>query len=189
MAKIAICMADGCEEIEALTVVDVIRRAQMEIVMLSVGGSRKVTGSHGIAFETDDLIDNVNWDEIDGIVLPGGMPGTLHLGESAPVTDRIRAFAKEGKLVAAICAAPSVLGDNGLLEGKKATSFPGFEDRLTGAEYVTDPVAVGGNIITSRGMGTAIDFALSIVAYFTDRETAASLGENFMYDRFWETLA
>ena len=94
MAKIAICMADGCEEIEALTVVDVIRRAQMEIVMLFVVGSRKVTGSHGIAFETDDLIDNVNWDEIDGRVLTGGMPGTIYRGEIALVADRSRAVAK-----------------------------------------------------------------------------------------------
>ena len=124
MAKIAICMTDGCEEIEALTVVDVIRRAQMEIVMLSVGGSRKVTGSHGIAFETDDLIDNVNWDEIDGIVLPGGMPGTLHLGESAPVTDRIRAFAKEGKLVAAICAAPACWETTGFWKVRRPPLSP-----------------------------------------------------------------
>lgn len=189
MAKIAICMADGCEEIEALTVVDVVRRAKMEIEMLSINGTKQVTGSHGITIETDDLIENADWEEIDGIVLPGGMPGTIHLGECAAVTERIRSFAGEGKLVAAICAAPSVLGDNGLLEGKKATSFPGFEDRLKGAEYVTDPVAWDGNLITSRGMGTAIDFALSIVAYFSDRETAASLGESFMYDRFWKTLA
>lgn len=189
MAKIAICMADGCEEIEALTVVDVVRRAKMEIEMLSINGTKQVTGSHGITIETDDLIENADWEEIDGIVLPGGMPGTIHLGECAAVTERIRSFAGGGKLVAAICAAPSVLGDNGLLEGKKATSFPGFEDRLKGAEYVTDPVAWDGNLITSRGMGTAIDFALSIVAYFSDRETAAGLGESFMYDRFWKTLA
>ena len=181
MAKIAICMADGCEEIEALTVVDVIRRAQMEIVMLSVGGSRKVTGSHGIAFETDDLIDNVNWDEIDGIVLPGGMPGTLHLGESAPVTDRIRAFAKEGKLVAAICAAPTVLGEAGLLKGRKATCYPGCEDGLKGAEVLTDRVVIDGNITTSRGVGTAIPFALSLTAQLFDQNKADEIRESIVY--------
>ena len=181
MAKIAICMTDGCEEIEALTVVDVIRRAQMEIVMLSVGGSRKVTGSHGIAFETDDLIDNVNWDEIDGIVLPGGMPGTLHLGESAPVTDRIRAFAKEGKLVAAICAAPSVLGQAGLLKGRRAACYPGFEEKLTGADVSTDEVVRDGHIVTSRGMGTAIPFGLALTAYFLGQEKADALGRSIIY--------
>lgn len=189
MAKIAVCMADGCEEIEALTVVDVLRRGKMEAVTLSVNGIKKVTGSHQITFETDDLIENARWDTFDGIVLPGGMPGTTNLGSCAAVTERIRSFASEGKLVAAICAAPSVLGENGLLEGKRATSYPGFEEKLKGAGYVTEPVAVDGNIITSRGMGTAIDFSLSIVAYFTDRENAAELGETFMYDRFWETLA
>lgn len=189
MAKIAVCMADGCEEIEALTVVDVLRRGKFEVVTLSVNGAQKVTGSHQVTFETDGLIENAQWDTFDGIVLPGGMPGTTNLGDCAAVTETIRGFAAEGKLVAAICAAPSVLGENGLLEGKKATSYPGVEKKMKGARYVTDPVAVDGNIITSRGMGTAIDFALSIVAYFTDRENAAQLGETFMYDRFWETLA
>lgn len=189
MAKIAVCMADGCEEIEALTVVDVLRRAKMDVATLSINGKKQVTGSHQVTFETDGLIEEAKWEDFDGIVLPGGMPGTIHLGECGAVTERIRQFADEGKLVAAICAAPSVLGENGLLEGKRATSYPGFEDKMKGAEYVTDPVAVDGNIITSRGMGTAIDFALSIVAYFTDKENAAQLGESFMYDRFWETLA
>ena len=189
MAKIAVCMANGCEEIEALTVVDVLRRAKFDVTMLAVEGDRMVTGSHGIVIGADGLIEAADWGAFDGIVLPGGMPGTLHLGESRQVTEAVRAFAAEGKLVAAICAAPSVLGQNGLLEGKKATSYPGFEDQMPGADYVTDPVAVDGNIITSRGMGTAIDFALSIVSYYMDRAQAAQLGESFMYDRFWETLA
>lgn len=181
MAKIAVCMADGCEEVEALTVVDVLRRAKMDVVTLSVNGTKKVTGSHQVTFETDQRIEEAAWDEIDGIVLPGGMPGTLHLGACGAVTEQIRSFASQGKLVAAICAAPSVLGENGLLKGKRATSYPGFEEKMAGAEYVTDAVAVDDNVITSRGMGTAIDFALSIVAYFTDKETAVQLGETFMY--------
>ena len=181
MAKIAICMADGCEEIEALTVVDVIRRAQMEIVMLSVGGSRKVTGSHGIAFETDDLIDNVNWDEIDGIVLPGGMPGTLHLGESAPVTDRIRAFAKEGKLVAAICAAPSVLGCMGLLDGREAVCYPGFEHYMPAARMQDADVAVTDQIITGRALGAGIPFALALIARLEGQDKADQVQQAIVY--------
>ena len=184
MAKIAICMADGCEEIEALTVVDVLRRAGFEAVTFSITGKNHVTSSHKVTFETDALIEDADWDTFDGIVLPGGMPGTTNLGAHQVVTETIKKFAREGKLVAAICAAPSVLGNNGLLQGKRATSYPGFEDQMEGAIYVTDPVAVDGNIITSRGMGTAIDFSLSIVAYFTDKENAAAQGEKFMYDRF-----
>lgn len=185
--KIAVCMADGCEEIEALTVVDVLRRGKIQVTMLSINGTQKVRGSHQVVFETDALIEDAQWETYDGIVLPGGMPGTTNLGSCAEVTERLRTFASEGKLVAAICAAPGILGENGLLEGKKATSYPGFEEKMKGAQYVKDPVAVDENIITSRGMGTAIDFALSIVAYFTDREYAAQLGESFMYDRFGET--
>ena len=116
MCKIGIFMADGCEEIEALTVVDVVRRAKMEIVMISITGKKEVTSSHNVTFLTDALASEVNYAELDGIVLPGGMPGTLNLGVDATVNEVIREFAAAGKLVSAICAAPSVLGASGLLE-------------------------------------------------------------------------
>ena len=153
MSKIGIFMADGCEEIEGLTVVDVVRRAKMEIVMLSITGKKEVTSSHGVTFLADALAEETGYEDLDGIVLPGGMPGTMHFNAV------IRKFAEEGKLVAAICAAPSVLGAAGLLEGKHATCHPGFEEKLTGATTSADEVVVDGNIITSRGMGTAIPFA------------------------------
>lgn len=181
MNKIAICMATGCEEIEGLTVVDVLRRAKMPIDMISITDTLEVTGSHHITFMADKRIADVNWQEYDGIVLPGGIPGTPNLGACSAVTETIKSFSEQGKLVAAICAAPSVLGQNGILGGKKATSYPGFEEEMTGCTYLCDNVVVDGNIITSRGMGTAIDFALAIVAYFSDEKTAGEMAEKIMH--------
>lgn len=181
MSKLGIFMADGCEEIEGLTVVDLVRRAGIEIEMISVSGEKNVTGSHKIAFQTDVSKADADFASYDGIVLPGGMPGTTHLMEDDTVNRVIKEFATSGKLVAAICAAPSVLGNAGLLEGKKATCYPGVEGKLTGADFVTDPVAKDGNIITSRGLGTAIEFAAEIVAYLLDENVAKSLKESIVY--------
>lgn len=181
MSKLGIFMADGCEEIEGLTVVDLVRRAGIEIEMISVSGEKNVTGSHKIAFQTDVSKADADFASYDGIVLPGGMPGTTHLMEDDTVNRVIKEFATSGKLVAAICAAPSVLGNAGLLEGKKATCYPGVEGKLTGADFVTDPVAKDGNIITSRGLGTAIEFAAEIVAYLLDESAAKSLKESVVY--------
>ena len=181
MNKIAIFMANGCEEIEGLTVVDNLRRVGLDIVMVSITGSKTVVGSHNITFEADEIFEDVNFDEFNGIVLPGGMPGTLHLGAHAGVTDLVKSFAKDGKLVSAICAAPSVLGECGILHEKKATSYPGFEEKLIGAISSTDDVVVDGNIITSRGMGTAIDFSLAIIAYYMDEAVADDLAKKIIY--------
>lgn len=181
MKKIGIFMADGCEEIEALTVVDILRRAEMEIDMISITGKVQVTGSHGISFICDRVISEVDFAKYDGLVLPGGMPGTTSLGAHKTVVEQIKKYAEEGKLVSAICAAPSVLGDNDILQGKKATCHPGFEDRLAGAEVVTEPVAVDGNVITSRGMGTAIPFALQIVKYLGEAAKAEEIREAIVF--------
>ena len=122
MKKLGIFMADGCEMIEGLAVVDIVRRTgEMEIVMIAIGDSKQVTSSHNVTFFADALATEVNFDELDGIILPGGMPGTLNLGASEVVNEVIKKFAAEGKLVAAICAAPSVLGAAGILEGRHAT--------------------------------------------------------------------
>lgn len=181
MKKIGIFMADGCEEIEGLTVVDIVRRAKMEIVMISITGKREVTSSHQVTFLTDALAAEVDYDTLDGIVLPGGMPGTLNLQADETVNKVIRQFAAEGKLVCAICAAPSVLGAAGILEGKCATCHPGFEEKLTGAKVEEKEVVVDGNVITSRGMGTAIPFALEIVRYFADDETVEQVRKGLVY--------
>lgn len=182
MPRIGIFMADGCEEIEALTVVDIARRAGIEVAMISVSGQKEVTSSHKVTFKTDIPAEFMDYEMLDAIVLPGGMPGTKHLGANPYVQKVIADFAAQGKLVAAICAAPSVLGEAGLLKGKKATSYPGFEDKLLGATVVTDPVAKDGNIITSRGMGTAIEFSLAIVEYLLDSEKAESIRKGIIYE-------
>ena len=181
MKKIGVFLAEGCEEIEALTVVDVVRRAGLEVVMISVSGEKQVKGAHDITFLTDIPAEYMDYDMLDGIVLPGGMPGTLNLGDNETVQKTIREFADQGKMVAAICAAPSVLGEAGLLTGKKATCYPGFEDKLMGAFPCEDEVVVDGNVITSRGMGTAIPFALEIVKYFAGEDVSKQLGKSIIY--------
>ena len=181
MNKIGIFMADGCEEIEGLTVVDIVRRAGIDITTISISDKKEVAGAHGITFLADAKKDEVDFSTLDGIVLPGGMPGTINLGADETVDKVIREFAAGGKLVAAICAAPSVLGQAGILNGKHATSYPGFEPKLTGAVTSEDPVVQDGNVITSRGLGPAIAFALEIVSYFTDKKTADKLAESIIY--------
>ena len=181
MSKIGIFMADGCEEIEGLTVVDIARRAGIEIDTISITGQKKVTSSHKVTFETDTTSEEADFSSYDGIVLPGGMPGTLHLCENETVKRVIREYAGDGKLVAAICAAPSVLGQEGLLEGKNAVCHPGFEEKLTGANVCFEPVMRDGNIITGRGMGTAIPFALEIVRYFADDAAVDKVKTGLVY--------
>ena len=181
MKKVGIFMADGCEEIEGLTVVDIVRRAKLEMTTISITDKKEVTSSHNVTFFADAIASEVNFDEYDAVVLPGGMPGTLNLGASEIVNEVVKKFAAEGKIVAAICAGPSVLGAAGVLEGRHATCHPGFEPKLTGAETCEDAVVVDGNIITSRGMGTAIPFAFEIVRYFTDDETVEHVRQGLVY--------
>ena len=179
MSKVNVYLADGFEEVEGLTVVDLLRRAGIETDMVSIMGRKEITGARKIPVLADKLFEEQ--DDPDVIVLPGGMPGTMHLLENETVNAVIRKFAEEGKLVAAICAAPSVLGAAGLLEGKHATCHPGFEEKLTGATTSEDEVVVDGNIITSRGMGTTIPFAFEIVRYFTDDETVEHVRQGLVY--------
>ena len=153
----------------------------MEIVMISITGKREVTSSHQVTFLTDALAAEVDYDTLDGIVLPGGMPGTLNLQADETVNKVIRQFAAEGKLVCAICAAPSVLGAADILEGKWATCHPGFEEKLTGAKVEEKEVVVDGNVITSRGMGTAIPFALSLVSQMVSEEKAQELAQSIIF--------
>lgn len=183
MSKTGIFMANGCEEIEGLTVVDILRRAELEIEMISIQSTTSIKGSHGITFLADALYEDVNFDALDAIVLPGGMPGTLHLGRHAGVMSVIQKFAEENKLIAAICAAPSILGAAGILSGRRAVCHPGFEEKLKGAIVSEDAVMTDGNFITSRGMGTAIDFALAIVRYFKDDAAVCDLKQKLVYQQ------
>ena len=168
-------LAPGFEEIEALAVVDVLRRAELEVLTVGVGEDF-VIGSHQIPVACDIAEKNLILDEkVEAIVLPGGMPGTLNLEKSATVQKAIDWATENEKLVCAICAAPSILGHKGLLNGKNATCFPGFEDELFGAEISKDYVVKDGNIITARGMGSAIEFGLQIAEVLTTKENAQKI--------------
>ncbi len=183
MKKVAVLLADGFEEIEALTAVDLLRRAHVYVDTVSITEESMVYGAHGINIQTEDLFDEVNFAEFDMVVLPGGMPGTAHLGEHEGVRNVIRDFAETGKYVGAICAAPSILGEMGLLKGKRATCYPEFEDRLMGAVVAKVPVVQDGNLITSRGLGTAIEFALKLIEVLTDRSKADDVADSIIYLR------
>ena len=173
-------MADGCEEVEALAVVDLLRRAKLDVELVSVHEKEYTEGAHGIVIKNDKKLSEIYVDQEDVIFLPGGMPGTPNLKASRPACDLLVSHAAVNGRIAAICAAPTVLGMLGLLEGKKATCYGGLEDQLTGAVTCTDPVVVDGNIITSRGMGTAILLGLELVKLFVDEETSANLGKGIM---------
>ena len=161
-----ILLAEGFEEIEALTQTDVLRRAGIEVKNVGVTGEY-VTGSHGITVKADALIEEAKNCVPEGIILPGGIPGTPNIASNKDAVELIKKVAENKGLVAAICAAPSVLGELGLLEGKKAICYPGFEDKLTGAIVTCEKVVIDGNFITSRGAGTAMDMALAIAEYIT----------------------
>lgn len=178
---IAVFLAEGFEEIEALTVVDLTRREGLETWMVSVTGEKKVTGAHQISVETDKLMEEVDFSQVEMIVLPGGMPGTLNLKACKPLMDQVLSFHQKKKYLAAICAAPTILGELGILEGKEACCYPGMEEQLGKAKAVTSSLAVQDHLLTSRGMGTAIDFGLKIIEIFLGKERADALGKGIVY--------
>lgn len=158
-------LADGFEETEAIETLDILRRAGLPAQTVGVGG-RLRTGAHGVPVRCDREEHELDLSSLEGVILPGGMPGTVHLKESESVKKAVEYAAESGKLVAAICAAPSILGGWGLLRGKRAVCFPGYEEALHGAEVRSETAVADGNVITSRCAGTALDFALQIVAYY-----------------------
>ncbi|MCR5831964.1 MAG: DJ-1/PfpI family protein [Lachnospiraceae bacterium] len=167
-------LADGFEEIEALTPVDLLRRAGVDARTVSIyPGRSDVTGARRITVRADMTIDEAKPQKEDIIVLPGGMPGTVNLLECDDLMKTVDDHNAEGGRIAAICAAPArILGSKGLLRGKKATCYPGMEDLLEGATAVTDSVVTDGNITTSRGLGTAVDFACELIAIVCGKERA-----------------
>ena len=164
MTSVLVPLAEGFEEIEAVTVVDLLRRAGVEVRTAALG-ALSVTGSHDITVQADMALDAARALDFDMIVLPGGMPGADHLKKDARVTALLRQFSAAGRYTAAICAAPSVLAHAGLLEGRAATSFPGFLDAgsAPGIRLRQDAVVIDGKVVTSRGAGTAMDFGLALV--------------------------
>ena len=179
--KVGMMVANGYEEVEMLTVVDLLRRAGIVCDIISVTGEKELTSSHKVTVLADLMYEDADFDSYDALAIPGGMPGTTNLGEHVGVCEQLRKAYGEGKLIAAICAAPTVFGKLGLLEGKKAICYPGMEDQLIGAIVTYEPAVRDGNIITSRGMGTAIDFGLAIVAYFEGEAAAEELAEKIVY--------
>jgi len=174
MKRVVVPLAEGFEEIEAVAIVDVLRRAGVGVTVAGVGGD-VVTGSHGIRVECDAHIGSVDPDETDAIVLPGGMPGARNLGENEAVLRLLRTMARDGKLIGAICAAPTVLNAAGILEGRQATSHPAHENEMDRCQYKRKRVVVDGNLITSRGAGTAIEFAAELVAKLVGAEIAEDI--------------
>lgn len=173
-------LAEGFEEIEALSVVDILRRAEIDVKMISVSVNKEVTGAHGIKVVADDVISNVSRGDL--LFLPGGMPGVKNLEASEDVIRIIKEYLSNNKYVAAICAAPSILGKMGVLKGKSAVCFPGFEKFLDGAVVLSDKVVIDSNIITSRGAGTASELGFTIVELLKDNETAKKLKTGMIYD-------
>lgn len=183
MGKVCIFLADGVEEVEALTVVDLCRRAGVAISTVSIMPGREVTSSHQVTFLADELFADVDFEQVDMIVLPGGMPGTLNLEAYEPLMAQVDAFYKKGKYLSAICAAPSIFGHRGMLQGETACSFPEFESHLEGAHVTHGRVEVSGQFITSRGMGTAIEFGLAIVARMKGQECAEQIRRKIVYEQ------
>jgi 4-methyl-5(b-hydroxyethyl)-thiazole monophosphate biosynthesis len=163
MKKVLIHFANGFEEVEAITPIDVLRRAGCEAITVSVTGKKEVTGAHGVSVIADKLFEEVNYSQADLIVLPGGQPGSDNLNKHEGLKKQIKAFYDQGKLISAICAAPLVFGGMGILRGKKATCYPGVEQQLTGANCTGNAVETDGNIITGKGPGVALKFSLTLV--------------------------
>ena len=178
---IYVMLADGFEEIEALAFVDILRRANIDVKTVSTDNTQIVRGTHNISVVADELLKDIK-EIADGIVLPGGIPGTYNLRDNVTIQKMINDYNSKGKLVAAICAAPSVLGGLNILNGKKATCYPSFEDKLIGAAFTDDKVVVDGNIVTSRGAGTAHEFAFKFVEILVNKDNADELRGTMLYD-------
>ena len=180
MSLVYVFFADGFEEVEALTTVDLLRRAGEDVRMVSIMGRKTVTGSHNISVDCDMVFEEIG-KTADLLVLPGGLPGTDHLREHRELADLLTEQYQDGRYVAAICAAPSVLAGLGFLKNKKATSYPGCVDASQCGSYVEEPVAVDGNVITSRGVGTAIPFALALFELLESKEEAEKIAASIVY--------
>ncbi|RUA09933.1 MAG: DJ-1 family protein [Fusobacteria bacterium] len=181
MKKVALYLATGFEEIEALATVDILRRGDIEVDVVSIEETLEVVGSHKIKVFADKLIKDINLEDYQMIVLPGGMPGTLNLNDSEILKTQILEFYKNKKYIGAICAAPMILGKMKLLVGKEATCYPGVEDNLEGAIYRSDlDVIVAENIITSRGAGTAMKFGLKLVELLEGKEVSDKLTKSLL---------
>jgi len=180
MKTVLVPLAGGVEEIEAITIIDILRRAELNVTTVALA-DRTVSGAHGINVIADKTLSEVKDSNFDALILPGGMPGTTNLLESEELKKLIKTHFDSSKLTGAICAAPWVLSDTGVLKGKTATCYPGFEDKFSDTtEKSTDRVVVDDNVITSRGPGTAMEFALKIVEKMRGDSVANNLREGLI---------
>jgi 4-methyl-5(b-hydroxyethyl)-thiazole monophosphate biosynthesis len=174
MPRVAVILADGFEEVEAMSIIDVLRRAEIETVIAGLHDGH-ITSTRKVKVIPDTVIDTVKADDFDMIVLPGGQPGSDNMDADARVKGLIKSFSQKGKLIGAICAAPIVLANAGVLQGKHVTSFPAYQDRLGGGVYEEKAVVEDGDVLTSRGPGTALAFALAIVTRLVSKEKAQKI--------------
>jgi 4-methyl-5(b-hydroxyethyl)-thiazole monophosphate biosynthesis len=181
MANIYVFMADGLEEVEALTTVDVLRRAEDHVTTVSIMDSKKILGAHDILIRADEKFEDVDFSDADLLVLPGGGVGTEHLENHKGLRDLLKKQFADGKRIAAICAAPRYFGALGFLKDKKAVVYPGLEDRLTGADVQEVPAVTDGNVTTGHGPGAAFDFALELVRVLHGDEKVRALKEELVY--------
>lgn len=179
---ILLFLAEGFEETEALGTTDILRRAGINVKTAGVGG-KEITGSHGITVTADYSIDSLPDEPIEGTILPGGIPGTPNLDKKERVRELVGYTYNNGLLTAAICAGPSVLGHMGILEGRRATCYPGFETELEGAEYTGEPVTVSGHVITGNGAGSVFLFGGEIVSYILGKEKADEVLKGMQYKK------
>ena len=184
MAKVYEFLANGFEEIEGLAPVDILRRGGVEVKTVSITGSEWVETAHGITLKADLKFEDVaSFEDADMLLLPGGMPGSTHLNEHEGVRQALIAQHKAGKRIGAICAAPMVLASTGILEGKKATCYPGFEQYFgESTEYTATLFQEDGNVITGEGPAATLPYAYKILSYFVSKETVAALQDGMMHD-------
>ncbi len=176
MPRVVIILADGFEEVEAVAIVDVLRRAEIDTVLAGLRDG-PVISARKVKIIPDTVIDRVEAEDFDMIVLPGGQPGTDNLNADPRVGELVRSFARQGKLTGAICAAPCVLAQAGVIQGKRVTSYPSYKDKLGSAVYEERAVVSDGNVMTSRGPGTALSFGLAIVERLVNKEKAHKIKE------------
>ena len=184
MAKVAVFVADGSEEVEAITPVDLLRRAKVDVDVVSIMPALEIEASRNVKITADKLMDEINFDEYDMLVLPGGVRGTNNLNACEELKKQIKRFNDQGKAIAAICAAPTVFAGMGILNGKRSTCNPGFWNELRGegADLIEDSkVVICGNIITSQAMGTSVDFGLALVGYLRGADAEEELRKNIRF--------
>lgn len=176
-----IFLADGFEEIEAISVIDILRRSDIDLKTISISDKLEVTGAHGVSVKADMSIFEIEDHDIDGIILPGGLPGTTNLGNSKELINLLNFSYKSKKLIAAICAAPTIIRDNNLFPGFSLTSYPSYRDEFKNYNYHEVDVVRAANLLTSRGAGTAGEFAFAIVDYIKGEGASLDLKEGMVY--------